>query len=198
VFYDAKKQEILSINPYHGRFEAVCIGLGPMEKDGDLPKFKAEKKMGDNGEYVDKSFYAEYKITADPENNGLFVGCTPRYHLKYHFEGGPDGMAQLDGNADNPKATRVRQMLRWTQVHGIDADAAWPEDGNLLPLLQTRLKGSKPITIELEDGFVQNAKKIYGSSVSVVPDADVDAVPVTPELPAGLQDDTFGGDLAPA
>jgi hypothetical protein len=196
VYYDAKKQEILSINPFVGRFVAQCIELGPISKDGDYPEFKAEKRNGDNGEYVDKSFYAVYKIVEDPDNNGMFVGCTPRYHMKYKFTAGDDGMLQMDGNADNPKATRVRQVLKWTQTHGIDADMEWPEDGNALPAFEARLKGKPNVTIEVEEGFIQSVKKIYGSSVSVVPDTVddtvVDAEPVAP----ALTDSTFGDNEA--
>lgn len=187
VLFDTKKKKVISINPFSGRFTAKAIELGPKDQDGTTPIFKTKEKAYENGD-DDLSFWCSYQITADPDNNGLFVGCTPRFHLKYKFFNN-DGLVSILGDPSNVKATRVRQLIEWGDAHGIyDVDMPWPKDGkNVLPGLQYRLQNDNTaeVQINIERGYIDKVRKVRGSLVSVVADTETSA-------PA-MQDEDFGG-----
>lgn len=186
VLFDPKKKKVISINPFSGRFNAKATELGPKDQDKVTPVFRVKPKAFDNGN-DDIVFWCEYVITADPDNNGLFVGCKPRFHLKYKFFN-QDGMVSIEGNPENSKATRVRQLLEWGNAHGIfDVDMAWPGSGNVLPGLQYRLQveNTQEVQIELDGGYINKVRPVRGSLVSVVEEVKSDA-------PA-MQDPDFGG-----
>lgn len=187
ILFDPKKKKVIAINPYSGRFTAKATELGPKDQDKTTPVFKVKPNAYDNGN-DDVTFWCQYIITADPDNGGLFVGCNPRYHLKYKFFN-LDGFVNVEGDPSNPKATRVRQLLEWGAAHGIfDVDMAWPSNGNVLPGLQYRLQNenTQEVTIELDRGYITKARAVRGSLISVVEETPAETAPA-------MEDPDFGG-----
>lgn len=190
VLIDTKNKKAISINPWEGTFDAICYELGSTKTGRDdnnrpQPDLLTKEETGWNKDVM--NFWAAYEILEDPEFGGIFKGAKPRYHLRLALVDDGNGMAGADGSSYyKGKMTKTGQFLEWTQAHEIDQDMAWPEDGNPLPELETRvLANSKPIRIHIANGWIGKVSKARGAAVRVVEEEE-------PTDKPGESDPTFG------
>lgn len=201
--YNRKQQKVLAIGPYYGTFVARAVQLGPRQRDTDIPVARSKPSTGQDGKMYNKvEFWCAYEITKDLDNGGLFVGAKPRLWMHYKFYD-QDGVVGVMGNM--AKAPRTKQLFDWGQAQGIfDEDLPWPVDGNVLPLLDERIRlNPTEIELKVEKGFVKEVRQLHSASGSVLDgDADLsdelvkveEVQPKTEETTASAENDSLFGD----
>jgi len=151
--------EIESITPANGKFTAKLFDFG-RQTDADPLPFEKVFKEGTPQESRHLEFTALYKIS-----RGAMKGAVAVYYLHYKFAD-EEGFARFEGNPENPKATRLHQLIQFCNAHKmIDDVIQWPEDGNVLPVLLERgLEADNEVNILLKDGYVNEIvqEEFYG------------------------------------
>lgn len=156
--------QVESIFPAEGHFVAKVIDMGRRPKDDEPPQpYEKVFGQGTPKESHHLEFYVTYKVSKGPLKN-----ATAPYFLHYKFDGTADGFATFSGNPDNPKATRLLQLIDWCNKHGvIDDQIAWPEDGNILPeLLDRAIESDREVELIVKDGYIKELLAVggYGDS----------------------------------
>lgn len=144
--------EVEALTPVAGLYRAKLIDLGPRpQKDADpTPYEKTGEYQGKDTSHLE--FFAVYRIV-----KGAFKGVQlPGYYLHYKFENDGEGMTRFAGNVDNPKATRLAQLVQWGTVHGLyEEPIAW-DDVTILPeLLERALESDVAVDVLIKDGYVR-------------------------------------------
>ena len=178
VIYDTKKEEVLAINPYSGIFLAIGMALGPRPEGEDSePKAEQSKeKIGQDGKpYTTMNFHEIFKILDEQEADGVFYGTTPRLFLQDKFAETSDGLAGYTGT---DKSRWTLKLKKFGEVQGLyDEDITWPEDGNMLPILEERiLDNGRQVRLTFEEGFINNITPA-GKAKVVVQEVEVDDEP---------------------
>lgn len=154
--------QIDSIFPAEGHFVAKVIDMGRRPNEGDEPQpYEKVFGQGTPKESRHLEFFVVYKVSKGPLKN-----ATAPYFLHYKFDDRGDGFTTFSGNPDNPKATRLLQLIDWCNKHNtIDEDIPWPEDGNVLPLMLERaLESDREVELIVKDGYIKELLEIgsYG------------------------------------
>lgn len=155
--------QIDSIFPAEGHFMAKVIDMG-RRKDAESEPEPYEKVfgVGTPKESHHLEFFPIYKIT----QKGM-KGAQAPYFLHYKFDDDGKGFTTFYGNPDNPKATRLLQLIDWCNKHGvIDEPISWPEDGNICPeLLERALEADREVEIIVKDGYIKELLSVgdYGN-----------------------------------
>lgn len=150
---NADEDGVDALTPVSGLYRLKLIDLGPRPDGKDSDPTPYEK----TGEYKGKDtshleFYGVYKIT-----KGAFKGVQlPGYYLHYKFEDDGSGMTRFAGNVENPKATRLHQLVQWGTVHGLyDEPIEW-NDVTILPILLERaLENDVEVDGLIRDGYIR-------------------------------------------
>ncbi len=164
--------EIEAISPVTGHYKAKLIDLGPRKNGKDSDPEPVEKEFT-KGETTTShlEFFGVYKIV-----EGRYKGVQmPAYNLHYKFEDDGQGMTRFAGNTENPKATRLHQLVNWGMLHQVfEEEIEWSEDGNILPMLLERaLDNDITVDITVKNGYI--------SDVLPVQDEEDDEVEETPK-----------------
>lgn len=145
--------EVEALTPVSGLYRMKLIDIGPRPNGKDSDPTPYEK----TGEYQGKDtshleFYGVYKIT-----KGAFKGVQlPGYYLHYKFEDDGEGMTRFAGNVDNPKATRLAQLVQWGTVHGLwDEPIEWDDETILPILLERALETDVEVDGLIKDGYIR-------------------------------------------
>lgn len=149
-----------SIFPAEGHFNAKVIDMGRRANEGDDPQpYEKVFGAGTPKESRHLEFYVTYKIV-----KGAMKGATAPYFLHYKFDDNGDGQATFTGNPDNPKATRLQQLIEWCNKHGtIEEPITWPEDGNILPeLLERAMDADREVEVIVKNGYIQDVLDLGG------------------------------------
>ena len=150
---NSEGDEIEAITPVTGHYTAKLIDLGPRKngKDSDPEPDEKDDSRFDNGK-SHLEFFAVYKIV-----EGRYKGVQmPAYNLHYKFEDDGNGMTRFAGNTENPKATRLHQLVNFGMLHKMfDEEIEYPEDGNILPtLLERALDADVTVDITVKNGYI--------------------------------------------
>lgn len=144
--------EIETIFPAEGHFNAKVIDIA--KGGGDKPR-PVEKVYGQGTpkESRYQVFFPIFKIT-----KGAMKGAQGSYFLHYKFDDDGQGFACFVGNPENPKATRLMQLVDFcNKMHVVDEPITWPEDGNICPeILQRCLDNDVEVEIIVKDGFIDS------------------------------------------
>jgi len=174
--------EIESITPASGKFSAKLFDFGRQSPDVDPVPY--EKRYKDEKPYM--AFNALFKIT-----KGAMKGAIVSYFLHYKFDE-DNGNTTFVGNPDNPKATRLVQLIKFCNALGmIDDVIPWPEDGNVLPtLLERGLEADREVQILIQDGYMSEIieEENYGDAEPPDEPEPVKDIVVTPDA-ENLDDD---------
>lgn len=152
---NSEGDEIEAITPVMGHYKAKLIDLGPRKNGKDSDPEPVEKEFT-KGETTTShlEFFAVYKIV-----EGRYKGVQmPAYNLHYKFEDDGNGMTRFAGNTENPKATRLHQLVNWGMLHQVFEDEIeWPDDGNILPILLERaLDSDVLVDITVKNGYISD------------------------------------------
>lgn len=165
--------QVDTIFPVEGHFIAKVVDMA--KGGGDKPR-PIEKVFGQGTPKESRYsvFFPIYKIVKGP-----MKGAQGSYQLHYKFVDRGDGFAAFYGNPDNPKATRLLQLMDWCNRHVVvDEDIVWPEDGNICPeLFQRALDSDVEVEIIVKNGFIDNLLSLnsYGEDEGdEKPDLDED------------------------
>ena len=150
---NSEGDEIEAITPVTGHYTAKLIDLGPRKNGKDSDPEPVEKEFT-KGETTTShlEFFAVYKIV-----EGRYKGVQmPAYNMHYKFEDDGNGMTRFAGNTENPKATRLHQLVNWGMLHQVFEDEIeWPDDGNILPtLLERALDADVLVDITVKNGYI--------------------------------------------
>ena len=177
-----------AITPVRGLHKARLVDLGKRaEKDADPAPYEKVWNEGQKNENRHMEFFCVYEIT-----DGAYRGVQlPAYQLHYKFEEDPqeEGFTRFSGDPDNPKATRLHQLVDWGQVHGNiwATPIRWTEDGNILPeLLERVLAADVEVNLFLDKGYIQQVQPVEND------DDDFEAVEVDEDAVA--VDEMLDGD----
>lgn len=150
--------QIDSLFPAEGHFVAHVYDAGRRPKEDEEPQpYEKVFGQGTPKESRHLEFYFMYKITKGP-----LKGATAPYFLHYKFDDNGDGFATFTGNPDNPKATRLMQLIDWCNKHiEMEEQIPWPEDGNIVPaLLERALEADREVEIIVKDGYIKELMAI--------------------------------------
>lgn len=202
VVWDNKESKIVGIGPYNGSYKGSPSELGPKTPDGSKPMSRIQKKKnlnvkkGQAAEYEDVNFWCIHTITDTVTDGGLWVGAKGFQFLKDKFYRRDDGMTDIMGDPEKT-TTHAARLREWGDQLGLfNDDIPWPDDGNVLPILQDRMH-EKPqeIILIFRKGSVQEIQKVYKGvvqSVKVFMDDEPVAPDTTANVSAGKSDPTFG------
>jgi hypothetical protein len=178
-----------AITPVRGYFKARLVDLGKREnKDADPAPYEKVWNEGKDNENRHMEFFAVYEIV-----EGAYRGVQlPAYQIHYKFEESPDeeGFTRFTGDPNNPKATRLHQLVEWGEYHGSiwSEPIRWPDDGNILPeLLERVLDADTVVNLVMDKGYIQSIQP------SEDDDEDFEAVVVEDEESAAV-DEMLDGD----
>lgn len=178
-----------AIQPVRGMHKARLTDLGKRaDKDSDPTPYEKVFGEGTPKENRHLEFFCVYEIT-----EGAYRGVQlPAYNLHYKFEEDPqeEGFTRFNGNPDNPKATRLRQLVDWGMVHGNiwSQPIRWPDDGNILPeLLERLLDADVEVNVFMDKGYIQSVQPVDD-------DGDFEEVSVEEDDEAAAVDAMLDGD----
>jgi hypothetical protein len=161
------------IGPADGIYPAKPIDFSRPEQESDPAPYEIKPDKFDP--YL--AFNVYYKI-----NGGDFKGCTVSQFFHYNFEEATDpkmrGYASWQGNPDSPKAKWLPRLIEFCTLFDIVGEPIeWPEDGNVLPELLSRLLASKQaVQIVVKNGYVSDVVA-SGRSTRIVEAEDDEPAP---------------------
>jgi hypothetical protein len=169
-----------AITPVRGYFRGRLIDLGKRPSEGaDPAPYEKVWNEGTPKENRYMEFFAVYEIT-----DGPYKGVQlPAYNLRYKFEESPEeeGFTRFDGDPNNPKATRLHQLVEWGEYHGEiwSQPIRWPDDGNILPeLLDRVLENDLEVNLVIDKGYIQSIQPVEDAGFESVDVEDEDAAAV--------------------
>lgn len=162
-----------ALGPVRGMFKARAVDLGKRpDKDSDPAPYEKVWNEGKDNENRHMEFFVVYEII-----EGAFKTVQlPAYQLHYKFEEDPneEGFTRFSGDPENPRATRLHQLVEWGQIHGNiwSEPIRWPDDGNILPeLLERVLDADAEVNVVMDKGYIQGVQPVEDYE-AVDPDAE--------------------------
>lgn len=181
-----------SLFPAEGHFVAKVIDAGRRkEKDSEPEPYEKVFGLGTPKESRHLEFYVTYKVTKQ-----AMKGATAPYFLHYKFDDNGQGFATFTGNPDNPKATRLLQLVDWCNKHGvIDEQISWPEDGNIVPeLLDRAIEADREVELIVKDGYIKELLTIGDYEESDIDNPVVEPKAKAPATKKVVKKDDDGDD----
>lgn len=153
VVLSPEKDKVEKIGPAEGHFLAKCIDFMRPDEDSDPAPADGtyhDKKTGKDIPY--QKFTAVFKIL-----NTRFKGVEVLHFLRYKFRDN-NGVAGWDGKLGHPNAIHLPRLVEFcTKTGCVDSPIPWPEDGNILPELLSRiLEADKVVDLTIKDGYISS------------------------------------------
>lgn len=159
----------ISFSPYSASFKCRFDGFWRPNGEGTPPTWKeSEPKTWNNGKGQNKSYTTlDFRAYFVIDSNPIFKGVKLPVFLRYLFvKNEANGMTGV--NFELISATRAKQSKNGqflldvlNSCGALDEPIAWPEDGNVLPELEARMKkANKLVRLTLKDGWVVGVEGI--------------------------------------
>jgi hypothetical protein len=169
--------EVESISPADGVYTAQVMDMSRPEKDADPAPYEITPRDPKFPAYL--AFNVYWKII-----EGDFKGCV--LNQFFHYSGGSD-KPYFAENAENKGYTNwgmpVTDKAKWLpllqdfclKTDCVGEPIEWPEDGNVLPELLSRiLSNKKKIKLFVKDGYVKELTNSGERQTRIVTDDELD------------------------